>query len=51
VTSVAAAVVSPGGACFGINVSVPAHRMTDQLRAELGAKLQEAAKEVEGLLI
>ncbi|SDR29290.1 IclR family transcriptional regulator [Arthrobacter crystallopoietes] len=51
VTSAAVAVLSPGGACYGINVSVPAHRMTRQLRAELGAKLQEAAKEIEGLLV
>lgn len=51
VTSAAAAVVSPSGGCFGINVSVPAHRMTDQLRVELGTKLQEAAAEIEGLLV
>lgn len=51
VTSAAVAVLSPSGACFGINVSVPAHRMTPKARAEHGIKLQEAAKEIEGLLV
>lgn len=51
VTSAAVAVVSPSGAHYGINISVPAHRMTNQLRAELGIKLRKAAEEIQGLLI
>lgn len=51
VMSVAVPVVSPDGKCYGINVSVPAHRMTEQLRNELGAMLQATAIEIQSLLV
>ena len=51
VTSVAVALTDPSGTPYALNVSVPAHRMSDQLRVELGAKLQAAAEELQGLLI
>lgn len=51
VMSVAVPITSPSGKYYGINVSVPAHRMTEQLRAELGAMLRDAAEEIQNLLI
>lgn len=51
VMSVAVPITSPSGRYYGINVSVPAHRMTEQLRTELGAMLQTAAKEIQNLLV
>lgn len=51
VMSVAVAVTSPSGKYYGINVSVPAHRMTEQLRTELGAMLQTAAEDIQSLLV
>ena len=51
VTSVAVAVSDPGGTLYAINVSVPAHRMSDQLRAELSVKLQAVAEELQDRLI
>ncbi|MCO4251570.1 IclR family transcriptional regulator [Pseudarthrobacter raffinosi] len=51
VNSVAVAITGPSGVLYGINVSVPAHRMSDQLRVELGAMLQSIAEELQGLLI
>jgi IclR family acetate operon transcriptional repressor len=51
VTSVAVALTDPSGTLYALNVSVPAHRMSDQLRVELGAKLQVVAEELQGLLI
>ncbi|WP_035747626.1 IclR family transcriptional regulator [Arthrobacter sp. CAL618] len=51
VTSVAVAIISPSGAYYGINVSVPAHRMSNQLRSELGAMLQMSAETIRTLLV
>ncbi|TFD08205.1 IclR family transcriptional regulator [Cryobacterium sp. TMT1-66-1] len=51
VMSVAVAISSPSGEIFGMNVSVPAHRMSDKLRAELGALLQAAAEKLRGMLV
>lgn len=51
VMSVAVAISSPSGEIFGMNVSVPAHRMSDKLRAELGALLQAAAEKLNGMLV
>lgn len=51
VMSVAVPIASPSGKYYGINVSVPAHRMTEQLCTELGAMLQRAAEDVQGLLV
>ncbi len=51
VTSVAVAITGPSGALFGINVSVPAHRMSDKLRAELGGMIRVAAENLQGLLL
>ncbi|WP_236737479.1 IclR family transcriptional regulator, partial [Mycolicibacterium llatzerense] len=46
VTSVAAAVAGPSGTVYGINVSVPAHRMSEELRSDLGGMLRAAAEEL-----
>lgn len=51
VMSVAAPVMSPNGKYYGINVSVPAHRMTEQLRIELGILLKATAQEIQSLLV
>lgn len=51
VTSVAVAFAGPSGTLYGINVSVPAHRMSDQLRAELGEMLRTSAEDLQGLLL
>ncbi|WP_374153024.1 IclR family transcriptional regulator [Pseudarthrobacter sp. WHRI 8279] len=51
VTSVAVSITGPSGTLYGINVSVPAHRMSDSLRAELGGKLGVAAEHLQGLLL
>lgn len=51
VTSVAVAIAGPSGTLYGINVSVPAHRMSDELRAELGSMLRVAAEDLQGLLL
>lgn len=51
VMSVAVAVPSPGGTLYGINVSVPAHRMSPQLRSELGILLQATTKELKDLML
>ena len=51
VMSVAVAISSPSGELFGMNVSVPAHRMSDKRRAELGALLQAAAGKLHGMLV
>lgn len=51
VTSVAVAITGPSGTLYGINVSVPAHRMSDKLRAELGEMLRTSAEDLQGLLL
>lgn len=51
VTSVAVAISTPGGALYGINVSVPAHRMSSQLRSELSALARAASDELQSVLI
>lgn len=50
VTSVAVSITGPSGTLYGINVSVPAHRMSDKLRAELGGMIRVAAENLQGLL-
>lgn len=51
VMSVAVAVTSPSGQHYGINVSVPAHRMTGKIRTELSVMLQTAAEDMQALLV
>lgn len=51
VTSVAVPVSSPSGALYGINVSVPAHRMSPALRTQLAKLLQATAADLQNLLI
>lgn len=51
VTSVAVAVTGPNGVLYGVNVSVPAHRSSDSLTVELASTLQEAAANLQGLLL
>lgn len=51
VTSVAVPVSSPSGALYGINVSVPAHRMSPALQIQLAALLQITQTELQSLLI
>lgn len=51
VMSVAVPIVAPDGAYYGLNVSVPAHRMTEQLRDELAAMLRVTSKEIQRLLV
>lgn len=51
VTSVAVSIEGPSGTLYGLNVSVPAHRMVDRLRAELGVTLSLAAENLQGLLL
>ncbi|WP_308470649.1 IclR family transcriptional regulator C-terminal domain-containing protein, partial [Arthrobacter sp. N199823] len=51
VTSVAAAITGPSGTLYGINVSVPAHRMSDGLRVELSDIVRAAAKKLQKLLL
>lgn len=51
VMSAAVSIQSPSGALYGVNVSVPAHRMSDELRSELGVVLQSAAEEIQALLV
>lgn len=51
VMSVAVAITSPSGKHYGINVSVPSHRMTEQLVSELGGILQQAAEDIHSLLL
>lgn len=51
VISVAAAVTGPSGVLYAINVSVPAHRTSDQLTVELGSMLQAAATNLHGFLL
>lgn len=51
VTSVAVSIAGPSGTLYGINVSVPAHRMSDKLRAELGDMLRTSAEDLQGLLL
>lgn len=50
VTSVAVSIAGPSGAIYGINVSVPAHRMSDKLRAELAEMVLTSAEDLQGLL-
>ena len=51
VTSVGVAVNSPDGNVYGLNVSVPAHRMNEQLSTELAKLLVDAAGEVQRILV
>jgi IclR family transcriptional regulator, acetate operon repressor len=51
VTSVAVALAGPSGTVYGINVSVPAHRMSEELRSDLGVMLRAAAEELQGRLV
>ncbi|WP_374153021.1 IclR family transcriptional regulator [Pseudarthrobacter sp. WHRI 8279] len=51
VTSVAVAITGPSGSLFGINVSVPAHRMSDRLRFELSDIVRAAAENLQDLLL
>lgn len=51
VTSVAVSIAGPSGTLYGINVSVPAHRMSDKLRVELGEVLRASAEDLQGLLL
>lgn len=51
VTSVAVSIAGPSGTIYGINVSVPAHRMSDKLRAELGEVVRTSAEDLQGLLL
>lgn len=51
VCSVAVPIEGPSGTLYGINVSVPAHRMSDSLRVELGVMLRVAAENLQGLLL
>ncbi|MDQ1622802.1 MAG: IclR family transcriptional regulator, acetate operon repressor [Actinomycetota bacterium] len=51
VMSVAVAISRPDGALCAVNVSVPAHRMSPELRAGLGARLQAAAEDLRGQLV
>jgi DNA-binding IclR family transcriptional regulator len=51
VTSVAVALAGPSGAVYGVNVSVPAHRMSEELRGDLGVILRAAAAGLQGRLV
>lgn len=51
VTSVGVAVRGPDGTVYGLNVSVPAHRMNEELSTELAKLLVEAAVEVQRVLV
>jgi IclR family acetate operon transcriptional repressor len=51
VTSVGVAVRSPDGFIYGMNVSVPAHRMNEQLSGELAKLLVDSANEVQRILL
>ncbi|MFP5018909.1 hypothetical protein ACKLTP_18235, partial [Paenarthrobacter ureafaciens] len=42
---------TPSGTVYGINVSVPAHRMSEELRSDLGGMLRAAAEELQGRLV
>ncbi|HWJ65265.1 MAG TPA: IclR family transcriptional regulator [Nocardioides sp.] len=51
VTSVAAPAVGRSGRVFALNISVPKHRMTDDLRAQIAQRLMSAAAELSPLLV
>lgn len=51
VTSVAVPLVGPSGTIYGINVSVPAHRMSEELRSDLGTILRAASEDLQGRLV
>lgn len=51
VCSVAVAVPGVNGALYAINVSVPAHRMTDTLQAEIAESLRQTSEELTNILV
>ncbi len=51
VESVAVPVLSPSGVRYGLNASLPAHRMNPSIAASLAARLVEAAEECAAVLI
>lgn len=51
VTSVSVPVAGPSGTLYGINVSVPAHRMSHQLRTELSDLVRVAAENLQSRLL
>lgn len=51
VTSVAVALIGRSGQVFGVNISVPKHRMNPALRKEMARRLMASARELSPLLV